>query len=146
MVKNEGAGDATPARPPTSLKKQTSSASSTKNGSILNFFSKAPSNGTPKSAGGTPTINSESKVLNSMAKPNIPVKKPAFRKPSAKNMTPVPSSDVIEPSSSQENENGGIPKEVDTTRWRSPLTLANEVQAANVSTIVFGSSPSRKVS
>lgn len=108
MAKKER-GDETPA--PSSLKKHTSSAGSTKNGSILSFFSRAP-NGTPNSASGVWTASSEAKGINSIAKPNVSVKKPAFKKATSNNVTPVPSSDAMGPSSSQENENSGILQEV----------------------------------
>lgn len=126
----------TPAPAP-SLKKQSLSAGS-KNGSILSFFPKAPANGTPNSFG-------ETKGVNAMAKPQIPVKKPAFKKTTVKNITPVPSSDAVDPSSSQENENGGIPKEVADNGLPSPTTPAKKVQAVNGHAMAFGSSPSRKV-
>ena len=141
MVKKEGA-DVTPT--PSSLKKQTSSAGSTKNGSILSFFSKAP-NGTPNSATGSWKASSEAKGVNSMAKPNVSVKKPAFKKTTASNVTPVPSSDAIGPSSSQENENGGIPEEVEKNGLPSPTAPAKNVVAQVVNGKALESSPSRKV-
>lgn len=112
MVKQEPSGSATPARPPPSLKKQSSSTGSgppSGQRSIASFFSKAPSNGTPQSANKVLTANGASKAINAMAKPNVP-SKPAFKKSKVKDMTPVPSSDVAGPSSSQENENGGMPE------------------------------------
>lgn len=140
MAKKEGV-DGTPAPP--SLKKQASSAGSTKNGSILSFFSKAP-NGTPNSTGGSWKASSEPKGVNSLGKPNVPVKKPSFKKTATGNVTPVPSSDAIGPSSSQEKENGGVPEEVDYMRLPSPT-----IPAKNVVQIVNGkaldSTPSRKV-
>lgn len=140
MAKKEGM-DGTPVPP--SLKKQASSAGSTKNGSILSFFSKAPS-GTPNSTGGSWKASSEPKGVNSLAKPNVSVKKPSFKKTTTGNVTPVPSSDAIGPSSSQENENGGIPQEVDETGLPSPTTPAKSVvQVVNGKAIE--SSPSRKV-
>lgn len=141
MAKQEK-GDTTPVPP--SLKKQSSSVAS-KNGSILNFFSKA-SNGTPNSSTGVWKPQSEAKGVNCLPKPTIAVKKPAFKKGVAKSITPVPSSDAIGPSSSQENENGGIPKEVDNDCLPSPTSPAKRVaQALNGNTMVLGSSPSRKV-
>ena len=80
-----------------------------------------------------------------MAKAAVPVKKPAFKKTAVKNLTPVPSSDAMGPSSSQENENGGIPEEVEDTGLPSPSTPAKRVQQVVNSTLAFGSSPSRKV-
>jgi DNA mismatch repair protein MSH6 len=141
MSKKEKA-EVTPAPP--SLKKQLSSTGSTKNGSILSFFSKAP-NGTPKSSTGFLHSSSEAKGVNAMAKPSVPVKKPSFKKTTAKNITPVPSSDAMGPSSSQENENGGIPDEVENTGLPSPATPAKKVISQVVNGNAFGSSPSRKV-
>ncbi|KAL3427447.1 DNA mismatch repair protein msh6 [Phlyctema vagabunda] len=111
MVKREN-GDATPARAPPSLKKQSSSASSSKNqASILGFFSKASTNGTPKTSANALKDSGSANAVNSTPKSVAPVKKPAFRKTVVKAATPVPSSDAIGPPSSQENENGGIPSE-----------------------------------
>jgi DNA mismatch repair protein MSH6 len=142
MVKKEK-GESTPAPP--SLKKQASSAGSSKNGSILSFFSKAP-NGTSNASTGVWKPNSEAKGVNALAKPPVPVKKPAFKKTSVKNMTPVPSSDAIGPSSSQEKENNGIPEEVEDTGLPSPATPAKRLaQEVNGNAVVLGSSPSRKV-
>lgn len=141
MAKKER-GDETPA--PSSLKKNTSSAGSTKNGSILSFFSRAP-NGTPNSASGVWTASSEAKGINSIAKPNVSVKKPAFKKATSNNVTPVPSSDAMGPSSSQENENGGILQEVEDTGLPSTTTPAKNVVAQVVNGKGLESSPSRKV-
>jgi hypothetical protein len=147
MAKPKDAVNATPARPPP-LKKQTSSAGSQSGQrSIASFFSKAPAPGTPHSSNGVLKANETSKAVNAMAKPNVPVKKPAFKKTAVKSITPVASSDAIGPSSSQENENGGIPEEVEDTGLPSPSTPAKRVQqVVNGNGLVFGSSPSRKVS
>jgi DNA mismatch repair protein MSH6 len=141
MVKKERSDD-TPA--PSSTMKQTSSAGSTKNGSILSFFSRA-SNGTPNSATGVRTASSEAKGVNSLAKQNVSVKKPAFKKTITNTVTPVPSSDAMGPSSSQENENGGIPEEIEETSLPSPMTPAKNVVAQVVNGKALDSSPSRKV-
>jgi DNA mismatch repair protein MSH6 len=140
MAKKE-TSEGTPA--PSSLKKQTSSGS-TKNGSILSFFSRAP-NGTPNSATGVWTASGEAKGINAMAKPNVTVKKPAFKKATTHNVTPAPSSDAMGPSSSQENENGGVLKEVEDTGLPSPTTPTKKVVAQVVNGNALGSSPSRKV-
>jgi DNA mismatch repair protein MSH6 len=147
MGKPKDAVNATPARPPP-LKKQTSSAGSQPGQrSIASFFSKTPAPGTPNSSNGILKANETSKAVNAMAKPNVPVKKPAFKKTAVKSMTPVASSDAMGPSSSQENENGGIPGEVEDTGLPSPSTPAKRVQqVVNGNGMVFGSSPSRKVS
>lgn len=112
MVKIEKA--ATPA--PSSQKKQFSSVGS-KNGSILSFFSKKASDGTPRSATGVWKTASEPKGVNVMPKPAASIKKPVFKKATLENSTPVPSSDAAGPPSSQENENGGIPTEVLIVPW-----------------------------
>ncbi|KAH8669713.1 muts domain V-domain-containing protein [Tricladium varicosporioides] len=139
---------ATPAKPSPSLKKQNSSAggSQSKQRSIASFFSKAPANSTPNSSSGGLKANGTSNAGNAMAKTNGSVKKPAFKKTAIKNPTPVPSSDAMGPSSSQENENGGIPAEVDydllLLRTRTKKAVG---QVVNGDTLALGSSPSRKV-
>jgi DNA mismatch repair protein MSH6 len=146
MAKIKDESTATPAKPSPSLKKQ-SSSSGPQSGqrSILGFFSKAPSNTTPSSSNGVLKVSETSNAVNAMAKPVVPVKKPAFKKTVAKNLTPVPSSDAMGPSSSQENENGGIPEEVENTGLPSPSTSAKKVEQVVNGTMAFGSSPSRKV-
>ncbi|KAG9233635.1 muts domain V-domain-containing protein [Amylocarpus encephaloides] len=131
MVKKSDSTAATPARP-TSLKKQNSSTgSATGQRSIHNFFSKSPAVGTPnpRSSNGALKADETGSTANAMVKPkpSSSIKKPAFRKSAVKNSTPVPSSDAVGPSSSQENENGRIPEELDEK-----------------SAMAFGSSPARK--
>jgi len=142
-------GSATPARAPASLQRQNSSAGpSSGQRTIQSFFGKkaASSTPTPTPSNGVLKANDTSNAVNAMAKPTLPVKKPAFRKPATKSMTPVPSSDAAGPSSSQENENGGIPEEVEDTGLPSPSTPAKRVQqAVNGNGLALGSSPSRKV-
>ena len=129
--------------PPAALKKQASSSS--KNGSILSFFSKAP-NGTPNSATGVWKPNSEVKSGSDVSKPILPVKKPTFKKTLGKTTTPVPSSDVVGPPSSQENEDEQTPREVIFHDMLAIVTSTNMIVAQqNKSTLVMGSSPSRKV-
>lgn len=141
MAKKEN-GESTPAPP--SLKKQSSSVGSSKNGSILSFFSKT-ANATPNASSGVWKPQSEAKGVNALAKHPVPVKKPAFRKPAGKNITPVPSSDAVGPSSSQEKENG-IPEEVEDIGILSPLSPAKRSIQEITNLVAFGSSPSRKVS
>lgn len=146
MAKVKEESNATPAKPPPSLKKQgSSSGPQSGQRSIHSFFSKAPSNTTPSSTNGILKASDTSKAVNAMAKPAVPVKKPAFKKSAVKNMTPVPSSDAMGPSSSQENENGGIPEEVEDTGLPSPSTPAKNFQQVVNGSLAFGSSPSRKV-
>ncbi|TGO42607.1 hypothetical protein BHYA_0006g00070 [Botrytis hyacinthi] len=116
MVRNTD-NETTPARPPPTLKKQNSSIGSNKSqASILGFFSKKPATTpTPKTSTGSPSgilqPNGSANSAKSTPKPSSTVKRPQFKKPVQKSITPVPSSDNIEPDSSQENENGGIPTE-----------------------------------
>ncbi|KAK7986898.1 MSH6 protein [Apiospora saccharicola] len=83
-----------------SLSKKTSSMSSTggKQKSILGFFSKPAQNGTK--ANSSPGLKESSTKSNSLRN----------KKPTAAKITPVPSSDAIEPSSSQENHSEATPK------------------------------------
>ncbi|TGO53439.1 hypothetical protein BCON_0123g00140 [Botryotinia convoluta] len=117
MVKNTD-NETTPARPPPTLKKQNSSIGSNKSqASILGFFSKKPATTpTPKTSTGSPSgilqPNGSANSAKSTPKPSSTVKRPQFKKSVQKSITPVPSSDNIEPDSSQENENGGIPTEI----------------------------------
>lgn len=144
MGKSKDAAEATPAKPPPSLKKQNSSTGPGSNQrSIASFFTKAPASSTPSSATGALKTNAGN-AANSMVKPSNPPKKPAFRKPAVKNMTPVPSSDAAGPSSSQENENGGIPEMVNDG-LPSPTTPAKRVAQQVVNGNSASSSPSRKV-
>ncbi len=140
------AKDATPARTPSSLKKQNSSAGPSSNQrTIHNFFGKKADGGTPSSSNGVSLASGTSKNVNS-SKASLPPKKPAFKKTLIKNPTPVPSSDAIEPPSSQENVNGGIPEEVEESGLLSPKPPAKRVlKVSNGPALVLGSSPSRKV-
>ncbi|KAK6860821.1 hypothetical protein PG995_004457 [Apiospora arundinis] len=95
-----------------SLSKKTSSMSSTggKQKSILGFFSKpsqTPTSGPAPAAKPSPKdATNSSPCLKETTKSNsLPVK----RKPVA-NITPVPSSDALEPSSSQENHSEATPQ------------------------------------
>lgn len=142
MGKSKDATEATPKSTPT-LKKQNSSGPQSGQRSIASFFTKAPTNGTPSSSSGALKENA-SKAANAMAKPALPPKRPAFKKASVKSMTPVPSSDAMGPSSSQENENGGIQEEVGNG-LPSPTTPAKRVAQHAVNGNSLGSSPSRKV-
>jgi DNA mismatch repair protein MSH6 len=146
MAKVKEEASVTPAKPPPSLKKQNSSTGpQSGQRSIHSFFSKAPSNTTSSSSNGVLKASETSNAVNAMAKPAVPVKKPAFKKTAVKIVTPVPSSDAMGPSSSQENENGGIPEEVEDTGLPSPSTPAKRVQQVVNRSMAFGSSPSRKV-
>jgi DNA mismatch repair protein MSH6 len=147
MVKKNGTADATPARPPTSVKKENpSTGPRSGQRSIQSFFTKkTPTDGTAGSSNGILKASDTSAKSNAMAKPAAPLKKPAFKKTTVKNITPVPSSDAMGPSSSQENENGGIPEEVEDKGLPSPMTPAKRAVQQVVNGNAMGSSPSRKV-
>jgi hypothetical protein len=147
MGKQTGNTDATPARPPPSLKKQTSSSTQR---SIQSFFTKSsPANGssTTTPTNGALKVNGTGSAANAMAKPKsiASVKKPAFKKPAMRNATPVASSDAVGPSSSQENENGGIDDE-DMLTLLSPAKKIAKKEIDEKSMVMLGSSPSRKAS
>ncbi|KAI9052033.1 hypothetical protein LZ554_004287 [Drepanopeziza brunnea f. sp. 'monogermtubi'] len=143
------AASATPAptarATPSSQKSSTAPPSGQR--SINSFFAKKAPNSTPTPLASTVVLkdNETSNAVNAMAKPSLPPKKPAFRNTAVKSITPVPSSDAPGPSSSQENENGGIPAEVEVHGLPSPSTPAKTVQqVAKRDTLALGSSPSRK--
>lgn len=142
MVKSE---QATPARQPSS--KQNSSAASIKNqSSILGFFSKAASNGTQTAPSSGLKANGLSASSNGNPKlPSASSKKSTFTKARTQNVTPLPSSDPVDPSSSQENAINGVADEVDNG-LPSPLTSAKSgvKQDVEVNLGQF-SSPSRRV-
>lgn len=117
---------ATPARATPSLKKQASSAGSASGQrSIQSFFTKKAGSATPGSANGVSEASETSKSVNA-SNPSLPImRKPAFKRSAVKNLTPVPSSDVVGPPSSQENENRGLPKEI--VNGSSPSRKAKKV-------------------
>ncbi|KAF7915886.1 uncharacterized protein EAE98_010966 [Botrytis deweyae] len=142
MVKNTD-NETTPVRPPT-LKKQNSSIGSNKSqASILGFFSKKPAT-TTGSPSGILQPNGSANSAKSTPKPSSTVKRPQFKKPAQKSITPVPSSDNIEPDSSQENENGGIPTEVDGCSLPPAAAKSAAEQIVNINGLALTSSPSRK--
>lgn len=146
MVKTE---ESTPARQPSSLKKQNSSAVSIKNqSSILGFFSKTASNSTQIAPASGLKANGLSASSNGNSKlPIAASKKSTFTKAKAQNVTPVPSSDPVDPSSSQENVINEAVYEVDNG-LPSPLTPAKTgvKQAVGGNELGQFSSPSRRVS
>jgi DNA mismatch repair protein MSH6 len=149
MVKTEDGVETTPARPPPSLKKQSSSTGSAKNQrSILGFFSKTPSNGTQAVPNGSQKTNGLSAASNGNPKlPSSTSKKPTFSKVKSHNITPVPSSDPAGFPSSQENVANGAEDEVDNGLL-SPVTPAKLKikQDVNDNNLAVFSSPSRRVS
>ncbi|KAI1174840.1 DNA mismatch repair protein msh6 [Nemania sp. FL0916] len=127
----------TPAKTPSTSRQLGSGASSTatrKQQSILGFFNKSSPAGpsksspAPSTAATTPTAASRASCLQETTKSNsLQLRKSS--KPS--NITPVPSSDAIEPSSSQENHNS------------TTITPGTKKRAVSAK-LVMGSSPSRK--
>ncbi|KAK8075867.1 DNA mismatch repair protein msh6 [Apiospora hydei] len=101
-----------------SLTKKTSSMSSTggKQRSILGFFSKPAQNAaTAPSAKSSPPKEANSSLCL----------KESTTKKKAANITPVPSSDAIEPSSSQENHSEATPKQATPATAISKMALAS---------------------
>jgi DNA mismatch repair protein MSH6 len=149
MAKTEEAIADTPARPPPSVKKQNSSATSGKNQrSILGFFSKAAPTASQTGPTAVPKANGLSTTSNGNAKlPSASSKKPTFAKAKGQNITPLPSSDPTDIPSSQENVSNGVPDEVENG-LPSPLTPAksNIKQGVNGSHVADFSSPSRRAS
>lgn len=150
MAKGPVAGDKTPARPPPALKKQNSSATSSKNqSSILGFFSKGPANGV--AAAKQTLVKSNGSRVNDTDSISVqasqPTKKPAFKKAVVQSVTPVPSSDGPDLASSQEDGLDGTAAEVDPG-LPSPSTPAKSSikQVVKGGAAVDFSSPSRKVS
>ncbi|RYP66753.1 hypothetical protein DL771_007633 [Monosporascus sp. 5C6A] len=116
----------------------TSSATAKQQKSILGFFSKAS-----KDSATSPTLASSSPCLKESTKSNS---LQLNRKPS-KNITPVPSSDALKPSSSQENMDSATTVKVSRRdSLPSPATPAEVVikQAVSAKAAVMDSSPSRK--
>ena len=147
MGKTDETVASTPARPP-SLKKQNSSAASSKNQrSILGFFSKtapatpqADSIIVPKTNGLSATSNGNAKLPAAISK------KSRFAKSKGQNITPLPSSDPADIPSSQENVSNDVSDEVENG-LPSPLTPAksNIKQGVKGSRVADFSSPSRRV-
>lgn len=144
MADKSGAVARTPARPPPTLRNGQSSSTGRQQ-SILGFFSKN-SVGTP--ANGPSELSSirkdmSSPCLKETTKSNsMAASKPRHR---AQHITPVPSSDAIEPLSSQENRSAGMLKVVDD-KPPLPLGPAETIPQQPVAAkTAVNSSPSRKV-
>jgi DNA mismatch repair protein MSH6 len=124
MARTPKAEAATPARPPPTLKKQPSTASKNQK-SILGFFSKAPATSLPVPkkddlVKSSPTSNdTKATPKRKLASP----KKSFLQKTSAANVTPVPSSDAVEPTSSQEEN---IKPSQDGVAFSSPSRRAKK--------------------
>ncbi|KEZ41490.1 DNA mismatch repair protein MSH6 [Scedosporium apiospermum] len=129
----------TPAKTPTSQKKPAGSASGGKQQSIMSFFARSAS--TPSAANPKPAPSSPLDCLKESTKSNS-------LKPRAANITPLPSSDPIDPPSSQENIDSANPKVVDPgASLPSPVTPAEAMvkQTTTSSRPFMSSSPTRKV-
>lgn len=139
MAKDKGA-NATPARLPPALKKQSSSAKN--QSSILGFFSKGPAGNGSAEKNSSITIKGTPSTSDTSKDQSSPVtKQPAFRKTVAKNLTPVPSSDAAAPSS----PGNDVTNEVEYTGLPSSSTPAKSDGKQDTLGVMF-SSPSRKVS
>ncbi|KAI1810795.1 DNA mismatch repair protein msh6 [Poronia punctata] len=119
----------TPAKTPSLLRNPSSASTpaTRKQQSILGFFAKSSPNTTPKAATTTPTtaVLPHHSCLQETTKSNsLQLKKDK----KLSNATPVPSSDAVEPSSSQENHGCSTAKASKKTSTK----------------LVMGSSPSRK--
>lgn len=133
---------------PSLVKRSSSSMSTTgKQQSILGFFSKSSQNGTPTNTS-TKSTNKATPVANPSPclKENTNLNSLQLnKKPKPANLTPVPSSDAIEPSSSQENHSDTTVK-VYKSPLPSPVTPAElHIKQVAPAKMVLGSSPSRKV-
>ncbi|KZL80176.1 dna mismatch repair protein msh6 [Colletotrichum incanum] len=130
----------TPAKTPSTLKRQPSSSAGTQK-TIVQFFSKsanASSRSTPKPTASAPD---SSPCLRESTRTNTLPKAP---QPSS--MTPVPSSDAIEPASSQENMVTSAVKVAADDALTSPHTPAETVtpQVSSFRPPLPSSSPTRK--
>ncbi len=139
--------------PSLSSSKKPSSASTTgkQQKSILGFFTKSSKDKDKDVATTTPSSQiSSSPCLKETTRANSLQlnKKPSKE---SKNRTPVPSSDALEPSSSQENIGSAATVKVPPNNYSSlplPVTIAEVMikQAISSKVTVMGSSPTRKVS
>ncbi|KAI3322773.1 DNA mismatch repair protein msh6 [Xylariaceae sp. AK1471] len=122
----------TPAKTP-SLARNPSSTATRKQQSILGFFAKSSPNAPSKSTTTTPTNTNttpaHASCLQETTKSNSLQLK---RNKKISNATPVPSSDAVEPSSSQENHDSAV-----TVRTGKKTQITS-------TDLVMGSSPSRK--
>lgn len=136
----------TPAKTPSSTSKQQS---------ILGFFSKASqpkpkpnssANGSTPAASATPSTSKAGKVSSSCLKETTKANSLSFAKRPS-NITPVPSSDAVEPLSSQENVDVmAVDSKVPSDSLPSPKSPAElDHQPAATPTVLASSSPSRKV-
>lgn len=139
----------TPARPPV---RKSAAPSTGKQQSILGFFAKTPSTVRPsasKPPRSSATVGDDDNDSTTLSSPCLRETKANPRVSSrAAQITPLPSSDPAEPSSSQENaaapfdSSTKVPK---TDALPSPFTPAETAQKASNRLAVPNSSPTRKV-
>src|SRR5690606_17796531 len=129
----------TPAKTPSSTKKMGGTASGGKQQSILGFFGRSAS--TPTAAKPAPSQPDSSPCLRETTKSN------SLARPSRAHITPVPSSDAMEPPSSQENVVSTNAKvAASAPALPSPVTPAEFLVKQNSSALpLMSSSPIRKV-
>ncbi|KAI1858510.1 uncharacterized protein JN550_012557 [Neoarthrinium moseri] len=137
---------AAPKTPSLTKKSSSSMSTSGKQQSILGFFSKSAQNGSAAAASAAkasakPTKTDSSPCLKETKSNSLQLNK--RQRPA--NVTPVPSSDAIEPSSSQENHSEATVK-VFKKSLPSPVTPAElPIKQVAPAKMALGSSPSRKV-
>ncbi|CAK7242540.1 MAG: DNA mismatch repair protein msh6 [Sporothrix thermara] len=138
----------TPARPPA---RKSAAPSTGKQQSILGFFAKTPSTIKPsasKARNGT-SGGDDDQDSTTMSSPCLRETKANPRvTPRGPQITPVPSSDPAEPSSSQENTGTPYDSSIKVPKsdaLPSPLTPAETVQKSANRLAVPDSSPTRKV-
>ncbi|KPM44629.1 DNA mismatch repair protein msh6 [Neonectria ditissima] len=142
------ASDKAAARTPAKATKPAAASSSAKQRSIVSFFSKAtPSRPAPASSplSKVTTDARKSSCLKETTKANSLPKAKLPLKTSVKLSTPVPSSDAIEPPSSQENMDSGVKVVVDSLPppTTTPTKIKSE-QAPIHNSDALPSSPTRK--
>ncbi|KFH47352.1 DNA mismatch repair protein-like protein [Hapsidospora chrysogenum ATCC 11550] len=139
MTGNGSAGaSAGPARTPAKAIARNSASSSAKQQSIMSFFQKS-SPGPASSP--LSKVSPDSTCLRETTKANtLPKVKPTSSAKKKKLSTPVPSSDALEPPSSQENTRPGRPGQP----LPSPTPMSSTSRQPSVKVEVAGSSPSRK--
>lgn len=140
------AGDkpASSARTPAKANKPAAGlSSSVKQRSIASFFQKSSPGGPASSPAARDKVSNPqpSSCLKETTKANSLPK----AKPSTKLSTPVPSSDVIEPPSSQENLDSEATPTKDSLPTPTMITTVRQRKIPTATTPAVGSSPSRKV-
>ncbi|KAK2608567.1 DNA mismatch repair protein msh6 [Conoideocrella luteorostrata] len=142
--KSETSTARTPARP--AAKPAGSVTSSAKQRSIMSFFQKSSPG--PASSPTTRDKVSPDSQRSSCLQETTKANSLPQRKPSVKLSTPVPSSDAIEPPSSQENADPALTKNPVRNALLSPTRMNSSAKRASGATSesVIGGSPTRKAS